>query len=100
MNMKKTADAIGKFGESKAITCPQCGKEVNMQMLRSSNGVGIFGISVLNYKHDLFAICPECASLFGVDRSVSKVEARDTLNLQADIPAESLTFQQVLPLKG
>lgn len=97
--MKKTADAIGKFGESKAITCPHCGKEVNMQMLRSSNGIGIFNISVLNYKHDLFAICPQCSALFGVDRKVSKVETRDTMNLHLDIPADSLTFQQVLPLK-
>lgn len=97
--MKKTADAIGKFGESKAITCPHCGKEVNMQMLRSSNGIGMFNISVLNYKHDLFAICPQCSALFGVDRKVSRVEARDTMNLYLDIPADSLTFQQVLPLK-
>lgn len=97
--MKKTADAIGKFGESHVITCPHCGKEVKMQMLRSSNGVGIFNISVLNYKHDLFAICPECSALFGVDRKVSRIEARDTMNLYLDIPADSLTFQQVLPLK-
>lgn len=96
--MKKTVDAIGKFGESKAILCPQCGKEVQMQLLRSSNGVGIFGIGVLNYKHDLFAICPDCGALYGVDREVSRIEARDTLNLHADIPAEALTFQQVLPL--
>ncbi|MBQ8063687.1 MAG: zinc-ribbon domain-containing protein [Clostridia bacterium] len=97
--MKKTADAIGKFGKSHPVACPHCGKEVNMQMLRSSNGVGIFNISVLNYKHDLFAICPECSALFGVDRKVSRIEARDTMNLYLDIPAESLTFQQVLPLK-
>lgn len=97
--MKKTADAIGFFGESKDVACPHCGKTVKMQMLRSSNGIGAFGISVLNYKHDLFAICPECSALFGVDRKVSKVEARDTMNQYADIPAESLIFQQVLPIK-
>lgn len=97
--MKKTADAIGKFGESHVIPCPCCGKDVRMQMLRSSNGVGIFNFSVLNYKHDLFAICPECGALFSVDRSVSRVEARDTMNLYLDIPADSLKFQQVLPLK-
>lgn len=97
--MKKTADAIGFFGESKAVACPQCGKTVKMQMLRSSNGIGAFGISVLNYKHDLFAICPECSALFGVDRKVSRVEARDTMNQYVDIPAESLIFQQVLPIK-
>lgn len=97
--MKKTADAIGKFGESKPVACPQCGKTVKLQILRSSNGIGAFGISILNYRHDLFAICPECAALFGVDRSVSKVESRDTMHLLADIPAESLTYQQTLPLK-
>ena len=78
--MKKTSDAIGFFGGSKPVACPNCGKTVNMQMLRSSNGIGAFGISVLNYRHDLFAICPECSALFGVDRKVSKVEARDTGN--------------------
>ncbi|MBQ1530033.1 MAG: hypothetical protein IIZ76_07105, partial [Clostridia bacterium] len=66
--MKKTSDAIGFFGGSKPVACPNCGKTVNMQMLRSSNGIGAFGISVLNYRHDLFAICPECSALFGVDR--------------------------------
>ena len=97
--MKKTSDAIGFFGGSKPVACPHCGKTVNMQMLRSSNGIGVFGISVLNYRHALFAICPECSALFGVDRKVSKVEARDTMNQYLDIPAESLTFQQVLPIK-
>ena len=81
--MKKTSDAIGFFGGSKPVACPNCGKTVNMQMLRSSNGIGAFGISVL----------------FGVDRKVSKVEARDTMNQYLDIPAESLKFQQVLPIK-
>ncbi len=94
--MKKTSDAIGFFGGSKPVACPNCGKTVNMQMLRSSNGIGAFGISVLNYRHDLFAICPECSALFGVDRKVSKV---DTMNQYLDIPAESLKFQQVLPIK-
>ena len=97
--MKKTSDAIGFFGGSKPVACPNCGKTVNMQMLRSSNGIGALGISVLNYRHDLFAICPECSALFGVDRKVSKVEARDTMNQYLDIPAESLKFQQVLPIK-
>ena len=97
--MKKTADAIGAFGESKNILCPQCGKDVKMKLLRASNGLGAFGISVFNYSHDLFAICPECNALFGVDRTVSKVQARNTLDRYPDIPADSLTFQQVLPLK-
>ena len=83
--MKKTSDAIGFFGGSKPVACPNCGKTVNMQMLRSSNGIGAFGISVLNYRHDLFAICPECSAL--------------TMNQYLDIPAESLKFQQVLPIK-
>ena len=72
--MKKTSDAIGFFGGSKPVACPNCGKTVNMQMLRSSNGIGAFGISVLNYRHD-------------------------TMNQYLDIPAESLKFQQVLPIK-
>ncbi len=97
--MKKTADAIGFFGESKDVACPQCSKDVKMRVLRSSNGIGAFGISVLNYKHDLFAICPECSALFSVDPKVSRIEARDTMDQYADLPAESLTFQQVLPLK-
>lgn len=96
--MKKTADAIGFFGKSKLITCPKCGKDVQMKVLRSSNGIGIFGISFLNYKHDLFAICPECSALYNVDRKVSRIEARDTMNPEVDIPLDSLCFQQVLPL--
>ena len=98
--MKKTADAIGTFGESTTLTCPQCGKDVNMKVLRSSNGIGLFGVSVYNYKHDLFTICPECCALFNVDADVSKDLAKGTDHLFLDIPAESLTFQQILPLKG
>lgn len=98
--MKKTTDAIEKFGESRPVACPHCGKEVRMMMLRSSNGLGAFGVGVLTYKHDLFAICPDCGALYGVDRSVSKKQAKASSNRYADIPAESLLFQQVLPLKS
>ncbi|MBP5460386.1 MAG: zinc-ribbon domain-containing protein [Clostridia bacterium] len=98
--MKKTADAIEKFCESRQVACPHCGKEVRMMMLRSSNGLGMFGVSVLNYKHDLFAICPDCGALYGVDRSVSKKQAKASADRYADIPADSLIFQQVLPLKS
>ena len=53
--MKKTSDAIGFFGGSKPVACPHCGKTVNMQMLRSSNGIGVFGIPEMNrfYRHVL-----------------------------------------------
>lgn len=97
--MKKTTDTIEKYGESLPVNCPHCGKNVKMQMLRSSNGIGAFNISVFNYKHDLFAICPECSALFGVDPDVAKTEAKMPAWQNADLPAESLVFQQVLPLK-
>ena len=95
--MKKTVDAIGKYGESGIVTCPHCGKEVRMMMLRSSNGIGAFGFGVLNYKHDLFAICPDCFALFGVAREVAKKQAKNTAGRYVNLPADSLTFQQVLP---
>ncbi len=97
--MKKTADAIGNFGETKQITCPKCENAVHMQVLRASNGVGLFGISLYNVNHDLFTICPDCGALFSVDREVSKVEAKETNNQYVGIAAEDLTYQQTLPLK-
>ena len=98
--MKKTADAIGIFGESNQIACPQCGNKVHMKVLRASNGVGLFGISLYNVNHDLFAICPKCAALFSVDRAISKTEAKETGKRFVDFSSAALTYQQTLPLKN
>lgn len=98
--MKVTADSIGKFGVTKPITCPKCEKEVSMQVLRSNLGVGAFGVSVYNYKHDLFTICPECQGLFNVNEDVAKVEAKAEFGLGehvANVKPEDLTF--VMELK-
>ena len=97
--MKKTAEAIGNFGETNPIACPQCGKSVRMQVLRATNGVGLFGISLYNVNQDLFAICPQCDALFSVDRNVSKITAKEKGNQPVALMPDALTYQQTLPLK-
>lgn len=97
--MKKLADTIGNYGETAIMECPHCNKNTKMKVLRASNGIGAFGVSLFNYNHDLFVICPECDALFGVDKAVAKEEAKSNFSNFVDVKASDLTFQQVLPLK-
>ena len=45
--MKIAADNIKDFGTTEAILCPRCGKNVFMQLLKATNGVGVFLLSTL-----------------------------------------------------
>lgn len=96
--MKLTSDTIQKFGSSTAIHCPQCGKMVSLDVLRASNGVGLFGISLFNYNYDLFGFCPECFALYAIKDEVTKTEAHQGHNHPTQITEEDLIYLQTLPV--
>ncbi len=69
--MKFSADNIKEFGTTEAIKCPKCGNTVYMNLLKATNGLGIFNVSLLTVNVDVFAICPSCSAMFAVDNKIS-----------------------------
>ena len=53
--MKISNDSFEKYGTSGRVTCPKCGKEASLQLMRANNGLGMMGISIANYNHNYFA---------------------------------------------
>ncbi len=95
-DMKLAADHIKNFGVTESITCPQCQKPVFMNILKASNGVGAFGISLYDYNHDLFVICPECMALYSVDREIAKRAGKEKSNNYSMINEGNITFIRTL----
>lgn len=73
---KISSDIVRKVDDKTPLVCPECGKEVHMKFIQSSMGLGVMGIPLYNYKYDIYAICPECHSLFAVDPDVAKVVSK------------------------
>lgn len=69
--MKIAADNIKEFGNTEDIICPKCGKHVYMNLLKATNGLGVFNVPLLTVNVDVFAICPECSAMFAVDNKIS-----------------------------
>ena len=94
--MHISADKIQEFGATEEIKCPRCGKSVNMNLLRATNGLGVFNVSLVNLNVDLFAICPECNSLFAVDDSIAKRAGKSNSNNFMMVNEKNLKFLREL----
>lgn len=94
--MKLAADHIRNFGVTEDIICPQCHKTVYMNILKASNGVGAFGISLYDYNHDLFVICPECMALYSVDHDIAERAGKEKSNNFTMINEGNITFIRTL----
>ncbi|MBR6479274.1 MAG: zinc-ribbon domain-containing protein [Clostridia bacterium] len=90
--MHLSADKIQEFGNTEAITCPKCGKSVYMNLLKATNGIGVFNVSLVNINTDLFAICPECQSLFSVNKDISKRATKSKSNNFTMVNEKNITF--------
>ena len=96
INVRPT-DKIREFGETVNITCPECGKEVSMKVLRTSMGVGVLGFSLYNYKYGMFTICPECHAMYNVDNETAEREGNKKRDDQVVLTPENLTLNQKIP---
>ena len=90
--MKIAADNMKLFGDTELLCCPRCKNMVNMKILRASAGVGLLGVSLYDYKVDLFTICPACSSLFAVNEEVSKTAGKKNSNKTNSISEMNITF--------
>lgn len=90
--MKIAADSIKEFGNTESIKCPRCGETVYMNLLKASNGIGVFGISLLDYNCDLFAICPKCNALYSVDSDIAKRAGKAKSNNYSMVNEANITF--------
>lgn len=98
--MKITADGMKQFGNSELLCCPQCKNMVNMQVLKSSSGFGVFNVSLVDYQVELFTICPACGSIFAVDKSRAKEAGHSKSNKVNTISEAHLTFVKRINLNG
>ena len=57
-----------KTGAASAV-CPACGKRVQMQMIEVFDSIHLIGVPVGSFLKDHFAVCPECACVFAIDRA-------------------------------
>lgn len=91
--MKIAADNIKEFGTTEAIICPRCGKSVYMQLLKATNGVGVLNVPLLTFNIDLFAICPECSSMFAVNNDIAKkIGSSNKTNKYSMVNEKNITF--------
>ncbi len=90
--MKIAADNIKDFGTTEAIICPRCGKNVFMQLLKATNGVGVLNVPLLTFNVEVFAICPECSSMFAVNNDVAKKIGGGKTNKYSMINEKNITF--------
>lgn len=98
--MKISNDSFEKYGTSGRVTCPKCGKEASLQLMRANNGLGMMGISIANYNHNYFALCENCGALYSLDEdSIKKSQKRVGMYKVREIDPEGFTYLQTLPLK-
>lgn len=90
--MKIAADNIKEFGNTESITCPRCGKNVYMNLLKATNGLGVFNVALINFNVDLFAICPECNSMFAVDKDIAAKAGKEKSNNYSMVNEKNITF--------
>lgn len=70
--MRLNADKFQTFGQTEILYCPECKQPVNMTLLKSSSALGVMGIPVLQYKVELFSLCPACGTVFAVSEDAAK----------------------------
>ncbi len=97
--MKVTKDTFEKYGKTARVDCPKCGKHNSLQLFRGSNGLGAFGISLVNYKHNFFALCKMCGALYSLDDKALYESSRIGKYKVKEIDPSGLTYLQTLPIK-
>ena len=79
---KNHTESVGSTGE---VVCPSCGKKVLMAVFRNYDSVNVIEL-ITGEKQQLgFAVCPECAAVFKVNRDyLDAAKAGQTVYLTAD----------------
>lgn len=66
--MLHVRDSRAKKSGSAIASCPVCGKKVQIQMFEVYDSIHLICLPVGSFLQDYFAVCPECCSVFAVDR--------------------------------
>ncbi|MGN0444924.1 MAG: hypothetical protein ACI4IA_00025 [Acutalibacteraceae bacterium] len=97
--MKFTVDTIEQYGQTIQVTCPKCEKTGQMLVLKADNGLGIDGVPLFHYDHDVFAICKRCGALYKVSGESADNIITSGRKKMKEVQAKDLTYQQTIPLK-
>ncbi|HIR51994.1 MAG TPA: hypothetical protein IAB39_01130 [Candidatus Onthovicinus excrementipullorum] len=57
-----------KVGAAQA-KCPACGKTALLQMMEVFDSLHLVCVPVGSFLEDYFAVCPECSSVFALDKT-------------------------------
>ena len=63
---------IEEQGETLPLDCPKCNKKVSLSVYSNKGFDLIPEFPIIKNKTVFFLVCPECASVFGVDEALGK----------------------------
>ncbi len=71
--------SIQDKGQTTLLTCPKCNKKVNFSIFKNEKLELVSKMPLVKSDTVYFLVCPECASVFGVDsdRADSLVKGND-----------------------
>lgn len=61
-------DSRAKKTGSATAQCPACGKEAQLQLIEVFDSLHVVCLPAGSFLKDYFAVCPECSSVFAVDK--------------------------------
>ena len=64
---------IKALGETAELTCPKCGKKVNLSVFSNAEIRLSAELPIVSSGNVYFLICPECSAIYGVDESKGNV---------------------------
>lgn len=68
---------IQEQGQTTDLTCPECNKKVKFSVFSNKNPELISDIPFIKNDNVYFLICPECAGIFGVDKTKGDIFSKD-----------------------
>lgn len=69
---------LNTLGETQSLTCPKCSKEVKLSVYSNLDVRAISKLPLIKSEKVYMLVCPNCASVFGVDESNGKTFEKGT----------------------
>lgn len=70
---------LHEAGKTQKLPCPKCGKTVNLSVFYNFEARLKASLPLITVGNFYFAVCPECASFFKIDKSNAQEFRKGTL---------------------
>ena len=67
---------IKENGQTEKLTCPNCNKKVNFSVFNNGQLNITTTLPIIENTKVYFAVCPECASVYGIDERAAREFAK------------------------